>query len=265
MLEAGAGVVVVLRTEVDDGPDALPPQPRPSLRAPRLPGAREPLLPHDAEVRNGVAPPPRARERSGSVGDPSVAGRVGISVSCGSPLSGDGPIAEVSFQTSGPYGATSPLEFNRAVLNSGSPTTCPDGGSFGVCGPELCDGIDNDCNGTVDDGIAPVATTCGAGACASTGSRTCQGGQLVDSCVAGTPTTEICDGIDNDCNGQVDENNPGGGGTCATGLPGVCSTGTTTCQGGSLICLQNTEASEEICDGLDNNCDGVVDEGCAVQ
>src|SRR5881628_2879961 len=45
-------------------------QPRPSLRAPRLPGARELPLPDDPEVRDGVArPSPRARERTGVVDD----------------------------------------------------------------------------------------------------------------------------------------------------------------------------------------------------
>jgi len=125
---------------------------------------------------------------------------------------------------------------------------------------EICDGIDNNCNGTVDDGIAAVATTCGVGECASTGSRTCQGCQLVDSCVVGTPTPEICDGIDNNCNGQVDENNPGGGGACTTGLPGICSPGTTSCESGAIVCVQSSQPSSETCDGLDNNCDGQVDE-----
>src|SRR5262249_15172802 len=125
---------------------------------------------------------------------------------------------------------------------------------------ETCDGIDNDCNGTVDDGIAPVATACGVGACASTGSRTWQSGPVVDSCVAGTPVAESCDGIDNDCDGVLDNANPGGGLICSTGLDGVCSAGTTACEMGALVCVQNTPPSAEICDGLDNDCNGLTDE-----
>lgn len=40
-----------------------------------------------------------------------------------------------------------------------------------------CDGVDDDCNGTADDGYVPSATTCGLGVCASTGQRICQSGQ----------------------------------------------------------------------------------------
>jgi hypothetical protein len=70
---------------------------------------------------------------------------------------------------------------------------------------ETCNNIDDDCDGTVDDGIASTPTTCGLGACASTGTLECVGGTMVDSCVAGTPVDEICDGVDNDCDGSVDE------------------------------------------------------------
>ena len=74
--------------------------------------------------------------------------------------------------------------------------------------------------------------------------------------------SEICDAIDNNCNGAVDEGNPGGGAACSTGLPGVCAAGTTSCQAGTLACAQNVSPSPEVCDGLDNNCDGIVDNGC---
>ena len=70
---------------------------------------------------------------------------------------------------------------------------------------EVCDGLDNDCNGIIDDGIAPIPTTCGVGECAATGEITCVNGAEVDSCTPGTPGAEVCDGLDNDCDSLIDE------------------------------------------------------------
>ena len=54
----------------------------------------------------------------------------------------------------------------------------------------------------------------------------------------------------------------GGGKSCDTGMPGVCADGTTECHGaGDIVCRPNTPSSTEVCDGLDNDCDGVVDQG----
>ena len=68
-----------------------------------------------------------------------------------------------------------------------------------------------------------------------------------------------CNGLDDDCNGIVDNGNPGGGVACNTGQLGVCTPGTTVCSAGSLTCNRNTNPSTEICDGLDNDCNGSVD------
>ena len=53
----------------------------------------------------------------------------------------------------------------------------------------------------------------------------------------------------------------GGGGSCDTGIPGVCADGTLQCQGGALGCVQLSQPSAEKCDGLDNDCNSDTDEG----
>ncbi len=71
---------------------------------------------------------------------------------------------------------------------------------------EVCNGIDDDCDG-IDDSAAPIATTCGIGACTASGARTCAKGVETDSCVPGSalPGDGTCDGIDDDCDGLTDE------------------------------------------------------------
>ncbi|HEU4411109.1 MAG TPA: hypothetical protein VFS43_38000 [Polyangiaceae bacterium] len=61
---------------------------------------------------------------------------------------------------------------------------------------------------------------------------------------------------------------PGGcrdeGDACATGLSGDCAPGTLRCEGGALACVPDRASEPEACgDGLDNDCDGEAEEGCA--
>ena len=163
---------------------------------------------------------------------------------------------------------------------------CPNAPSYGACtgsvGPsaEVCDGIDNNCNGTVDDNVtdAWVNTPCcptgnnadcqGVGPCALgkfecvNGTRQCVGG------VAKKP--ETCNAVDDDCNGKVDDNIPGTGANCTgpemvltkgvcvakyecnNGLPGLGPNG--------LTCTQVVGPSAELCNGIDDDCNGAIDD-----
>ena len=69
-----------------------------------------------------------------------------------------------------------------------------------------CNGIDNNCNILVDEDYVVSATSCGLGICASTGSLECINGDEFDSCSMGAPNSKKCDGLDNDCDGVIDDN-----------------------------------------------------------
>ncbi|MBI4705068.1 MAG: hypothetical protein HY744_28510 [Deltaproteobacteria bacterium] len=156
--------------------------------------------------------------------------------------------------------------------NTWQPGVCAKGtticsGGLVLCQPkvqasaEVCDGQDNDCDGKTDENNPGGGQSCQSGQLGECGNGVlqCQGGKL--ACAAQhQPSLEMCDGKDNDCDGKTDENNPGGGGGCSTGLKGVCSPGTIQCQSGTLGCVPNEHPAPEQCDGKDNDCDGEIDE-----
>ncbi|MCK6546182.1 hypothetical protein L6R52_10060 [Myxococcota bacterium] len=77
---------------------------------------------------------------------------------------------------------------------------------------------------------------------------------------AALSTPEVCDGRDNDFDGTIDDGNPGGGADCETGPDGVCAAGQLECVDGRLVCEQTSAVTAEVCNGLDDDCDGRVDE-----
>lgn len=137
-----------------------------------------------------------------------------------------------------------------------------------------CDSLDNDCDGQIDEDLPTTPTTCGVGACASQGTLACVNGQMVNSCTPGQPSPEICDGIDNNCDGFTDEGctmntyciDADGDGygkigseTSAFTQPDGYVTDCTDCNDNSKYAYPG---HTETCDNIDNDCDGSIDEGC---
>jgi hypothetical protein len=127
-----------------------------------------------------------------------------------------------------------------------------------------CDGLDGDCDGSVDEDYVSVGTNCGQGVCAATGATSCVGGVVQDSCTPGPQdeTTDVtCDGLDGDCDGAVDEDYVTSPTACGTGV--CAATGQMECQGGSEVdtCTPGPqdEATDVTCDGLDGDCDGTCE------
>lgn len=136
--------------------------------------------------------------------------------------------------------------------------------SWSACSPpaETCNGRDDDCNGACDDGAGVCcagATTPCMTSCRSMGTQVCAADCSFTGSVC-TPPAETCNGTDDDCDSIVDE-----GFTCAVGTTRACttsctSTGLQTCDVtcGWGACVPPTE----VCNGVDDNCVGGIDEGC---
>jgi len=143
---------------------------------------------------------------------------------------------------------------------------CSDTCAWGACGAgtEVCNGVDDDCDMMIDEGFACVASSTGSctTSCSSTGTRACLGDCTWDTC---TPPAEVCNGVDDDCDTAIDE-----GFTCVSGAGRGCTTGcgSTGSQTCNAMCRWPAACMPpaETCNGSDDDCDMMVDEGfaCAV-
>ena len=184
----------------------------------------------------------------------------------------------------GPIATSKGLQAACAVTNTagscaGTRSCSPSG--LGPCSAavpavEACDGVDQDCNGVTDQGIAPVA--CEAknphGVCV--GVAACSEGKA--ECDAKVPAAEACNGADDDCDGATDEGcDDDKDGYCAKGvaiadLPAACSEPTGCgdakmppwCAKGIGDCddkdvAAHPAASEACGNAKDDDCDGATD------
>ena len=128
--------------------------------------------------------------------------------------------------------------------------------------PDPCPGGDCTCT-AADDGKERICTVkTDAGQCQ--GVEHCEPGKSWIGCTAKTPVDEICNGLDDDCDGAIDQGLAAGKACAKTNVHGTCS-GTSYCKGSAGWLCDAKQALAEVCNGKDDNCDGATDEPFTLQ
>lgn len=145
-------------------------------------------------------------------------------------------------------------------------------------GVEICDGLNNDCDFAVDEGLdecqcaAGETQGCYSGPEGTEGVGICRGGnqECTDGGTFGPcegevrPGIEACNLVDDDCDGRPDEDT--GGAMCSVGVGACRQVGVLRCPPDSMELRCDAEAGEdqpEQCNTIDDDCDGRTDEGLA--
>jgi hypothetical protein len=134
---------------------------------------------------------------------------------------------------------------------------------------EACNAADDDCDGATDEDFPALGQ-----ACDGADGDLCDEGAIVCSIAGGTECSdasatdvEACNAADDDCDGATDEDFPALGQACDGADADECATGAFTCtaDGSGVECINETgEPVAEVCDGADNDCNGIVDDAATV-